>query len=55
MWFDGLQPALAVTGQQAVQLTTGEAVLDGRFRDRELLGDDLQHDDAMLGHPPIRL
>lgn len=48
---DGLEPALSIPGQQPVQMSAGDPVLDRRLRDGELAGDDLQNNDTMLRHP----
>lgn len=47
---DGLDTALPVTGQESMQLPPRQPVLLGRFGDGELLRDDLQDHDPMLGH-----
>jgi hypothetical protein len=45
-----LQTPFPVASQQAVQMLTGEPVLDSRLGDRQLMGDDLENSNADTGH-----
>ncbi len=48
--FDRVQAAVSVTGQESVQMATGEPVLGCRRGHGQLLGHDLQHGDTSTRH-----
>ena len=51
-WIDGLQTALAVAVQQAIQVLARQAIDPRCLGDREMTADDFEDNHPCLGHEP---